>query len=263
MITSISNLAWNLDQTETVLPLLKQYGFQYIEIAPSKIVTDGAFTKSARRRIHEYRHVVEKNEMKITSIQSVLYGLGANLFGTNSEREAIQRRLIDVIEMASSIDCQHIVLGSPKNRMNFDQGLMPQIGEFFAEIEKIAAEHNVVIGLEGNSRKYGNTFLTNANQVVEFISQFGSKYLKCNYDLGNELMENQDIFEISKFYNSISQIQLSMPYLKPIEKSLDLERFLVFLDKENVDIRISIEMLCEDLEVLQNTLNYLGRIFGD
>jgi sugar phosphate isomerase/epimerase len=259
MITSISNLAWSVDETPKALKLLQKYNIKFIEIAPSKIFSHQVFSKSNQKKILNFRLMIEDEGFKITSMQSVLYGLEENLFGSDDEARIIVNRLKAAIELADMIDCRHIVFGSPRNRMNYSEIMLPKAISIFSEIEQVASSHAVVIGVEGNSRGYGNSFLTNASQVVDFVSLFDSKYLKCNFDSGNEIMERRDLTNILNLQKEVSQIQISMPHLLPIKLDICLEGFLDFCSKNGLAMRQSIEMLSDDLGVLEATLESMKK----
>jgi sugar phosphate isomerase/epimerase len=257
MITSVSNLAWKEVETKSVIPMLKKYDIQSVEFAPSKLDASNAFTKFGRDSVQNFKSMIEDEGLYISSMQSILYGMSENMFGSEGEVKAILERFKVAIELADSINCRHIVFGSPRNRTNYKDDMFPKAVDFFGTIEAIAATHNVVIGIEGNSKLYGNTFLTNASEVFNFVNLFQSAFLKCNFDFGNEVMEGRNGLDLFTLKEEVSQIQISLPDLTPVTLVYGLDLFLDFCFQQDINLRTSLEMLCEDLNVLESSLKSL------
>ena len=88
MKTSISNIAWDIEQDNSVYALMEKYGYQGLEIAPSRIIPDSPYDNL------EYitkwkKDLNRKRKLLISSMQSIWYGKSENIFSSDEERKEL------------------------------------------------------------------------------------------------------------------------------------------------------------------------------
>ena len=75
MKTAISNIAWNMDNDHLIYDLMKKYGYQGLEIAPSRIIPPPASPYDNLDYITEWKEALERERgFSIPSMQSIWYG---------------------------------------------------------------------------------------------------------------------------------------------------------------------------------------------
>ena len=86
MLKSISNIAWEQKDEEWVIDRLHEYGWNAIEVAPSRIWKD--FRMVPRQQRADYRKALEERGIKICSMHSLFWGVkDVNIFGSELEQK--------------------------------------------------------------------------------------------------------------------------------------------------------------------------------
>ena len=216
----ISALAWNIENKNNVYDFLSKKEIKFIEVVPFKISNLGLYD--------EYNNYIRlKKEwedfgLKAVSMQSLHFGLNdCSLFNSEPERKKLYDYTLKSIEVASILDIEHIVFGSPKLRivpecMSYDEANDIAL-EFFTKLNDEAIKYNVIIGIEPNSKHYGTNFLTNTKDTSEFVKKINLKNVKVNLDLSTIILENETILQSVDLVNSLNynfHCHISIPYLK-------------------------------------------------
>ena len=259
MKLSISNIAWTEAENLHVYDLIQKKNFVGLEIAPSKI-----FGENPYLQIEKAVQWKKNLPFEIPSMQSIWYGRTEKIFGTPSEREILLNYTNSAVKFAAAIDCKNLVFGCPKNRFLPDD-TDKKIGvEFFSKIAEFALKNNTVIGMEANPKIYNVNYINTTAEALDLISQVNSDGFKLNLDVGT-MIENEESAEILRGkVHLINHVHISEPYLKPIqERKLHLE-LAKLLKSEGYNNFISIEMATvEDLNILENAMDYVKGVFGD
>ena len=182
MKLSISNIGWTKENDLTVYEMMKNKGYEGLEIAPTRIFPE-----------HPYDRIEEANEWAkelkagngfvIPSMQSIWYGRSEKLFGTDEERAALADYTKKAIDFAESIGCRNLVFGCPRNRNMPDGADENTAVVFFREMGEYAAEHNTVIGMEANPPIYNTNYINDTKSALDLIEEVGSKGFKLNLDV--------------------------------------------------------------------------------
>ena len=73
MKLSISNIAWDASNDEKIYTMIKKYGFEGLEIAPTKIMGKNPYEKLEEAGIWK-KEIQKKYNFKISSMQSIWFG---------------------------------------------------------------------------------------------------------------------------------------------------------------------------------------------
>ena len=115
MKLSISNIAWDTSNDIKIYDLIKKYGFEGLEIAPTKIMGKDPYEKL--KEIKEWKEKIKKRyNLRISSMQSIWFGRTENLFDSKEEENILIDYTKKAIDFANVIECKNLVFGSPKNR---------------------------------------------------------------------------------------------------------------------------------------------------
>ena len=105
MKLAVSNIAWDLEEQDAVLALLREGGVRGIEIAPTKLWPDwvGAEPKSAG----QWRLAFAAEQFELPSMQAILFGKPElQIFASASIRESTLNHLSRVAELAAALGAQ-------------------------------------------------------------------------------------------------------------------------------------------------------------
>lgn len=259
---SISNIGWMEEQDEVVYSLMKKYGFEGLEIAPTRI-----FPEMPYDRLDLAADWVEKLRTRygftVPSMQSIWFRREEKLFGTEEERNILINYTKKAIDFAAAIHCGNLVFGCPRNRFVPD-GANLEIGiQFFKTLGDYAAEKGTVIGIEANPTIYGTNYINDTLSALKLIKEVNSGGFLLNLDVGTMIQNGNSADELKGKVRLINHIHISEPGLKVIEKRSLHQQIKDILAVENYQGFVSVEMKKnDDLQVIENTLCYVKEIFG-
>ena len=260
MKLSISNIAWNIENNETVYNLMQKYGFTGLEIAPTKIFPENPYNCLKEAAIWA-ENLKNKYDFCISSMQSIWYGKSQKIFASDEDKQILIDYTKRAIDFAFSIGCKNLVFGCPKNR-NIEKESDYQIAiEFFKQIGDYAYSKNTTIGMEANPAIYNTNFINDTKSALELIKNVNSKGFKLNLDIGTMIQNNENYKELTGYINLINHVHISEPYLIKIEKRELHKHIISVLKNENYDKFISIEMKeQENLQDIEDVLKYINEL---
>ncbi|MBQ8995509.1 MAG: sugar phosphate isomerase/epimerase [Oscillospiraceae bacterium] len=257
MRLSISNIAWSAEFDSIVYPKMMEYGFSGLEIAPTRIYPELPYDHT-----HEFKQYCQDlNEhlgLRISSMQSILNVRNENLFEVDGAG-----KLLDYLEKAFSFGesaggC-NLVFGCPKNRiMPVDKDLEDAYN-FFETASVMALEHNCVLALEANPPIYGTNFINTTSEAFDFARNIPG--LKVNLDFGTILDRGEDLSRMKDNLYLVNHVHISEPGLVPVQRRKEHEELASLLKDVDYDGYVSIEMKRTDLETIDNTMDYIRRVF--
>ena len=181
----VSELAW-LEKDESYMrSYLQSNGINNIESVPSR----------------NFNHV-----NSTYSIQSLLYGNSIQIF---KEQLTFKNIIKNLCEKFHKFNTEIFIFGSPKNR-NFNG---EDSHNLFKEIGDICSRYNIIFCIENNSRKYDCNWLNTARETIDFVKKLNHKNIGVNLDIGNMIMENENMQFSEDDVKYIKHIQISFPYL--------------------------------------------------
>lgn len=248
MKLAVSNIAWPIEKEAECLQIMKQHGFNYLEVAPTKYWPD--LTQVTPSQITERRQIIEQSGLSVCSAQALLFGRPElSIFGDDRVKNETVDYLKMVIDICSALGAQRLVFGSPKNRLKagrtFDQAKF-EAAEVFRTLGDYCVRKNVILCIEPNSKKYGCDFVTNVDEAIAVVDAVKSSGFGLHLDTGNMLMEGDDFTQcFLKSVDLVRHFHISAPYLKPIQNVNDDFDELVWLEIGGLQVVKTVEMLLE------------------
>ncbi len=254
-----SHIAWTAEEEEGAMLLLKQFGFQGLEIAPPRVA--GTEPYECPQKVADYaRRVHREYGLKVCSMQSIWFGKTGSLFG--AERAALLAYSKQAIRFAGAAEIPNLVFGCPKNR------IVPKgVGEdeaisFFRELAEEAENEHSCFSLEANPPLYGTNFMNTTNAALEMARRVNHAGCKVNLDVGT-MIENEESVEILRGrVREINHVHISEPNLVPIQKRKLHQGLGQLLREEGYAGYVSIEMKSVPRAVLEETLSYICEAFA-
>jgi len=216
MNLSVSHIAWNSNETEEALAILKKYGVQYLEVAPTMLFDEIKHVKD--QDITGLKGRYHKKGFSFVAMQSLLYrGPARSIFDTGEE--VLLEYLSRIVRTANLLGIDNLVFGSPNNRIikDYRANNASQALSFFKKLAHLAKENKVTICLEATPKEYGCDFITNTFDAIEFIKKIDHPNFKLNLDTGTIMMNNEDIEKlIQQAKDLIGHVHVSAPYVGEI-----------------------------------------------
>ena len=261
MNLSISNIAWDKVNNETVYEMMQQNGFSGLEIAPTIIFPMKPYEhlSEAKRWSDE---LMAKYDFQVSSMQSIWFGKHEKIFGSQEERKELLEYTKRAIDFASVIGCKNLVFGCPRNRA-IPQGADMHIAkDFFKELGDYAYERNTIIGMEANPPIYNTNFVNDTFSAIDLIDKVDSKGFLLNLDVGTMIENHESVEMLCGRVEYINHVHVSEPGLKPIEKRELHAQLVELLKKEKYNRFVSIEMgKVEELSTIEKVIKYVKTIF--
>lgn len=252
MRMSISNIAWDISEDEQIVPLLRQFGIDAIDIAPGKYFPDPKAVTSAD--IAKVRTWWADRRIEVVGMQALLFGTtGLNLFGSKEVQAAMLDHLDAVCRIGSGLSAPRLVFGSPKNRDRSalsDEAARRSAVPFFRRLGDIAGRYGVVVCLEPNPLRYGANFMTNSAETAVIVSEVAHPAVRMQLDTGALTINGEDPSRVIADYASlIGHVHASEPDLIPLgDGKTDHAKIATILMKRLPDQVVSIEMRAAENE---------------
>lgn len=257
MKVSISNIAWEKENDETMYKFLQKNGVEGLEIAPTRLFPDSPYdhineAKETRKRLYE------DYGLNISSMQSIWYGRNEKIFESEEQRNALLEYSKKAAEFANALGCNNMVFGCPRNRNIENERDIETAYVFFDKMGEIALEAGTIFALEANPPIYNTNFLNKTNEVCEFLQNICSAGIKINYDLGTVIENKEPVSDIKGMMEKINHIHVSEPYLAQIKYGEVHNKLVDYLFECSYSKYISIEMKnTNDIECVKNVVKQL------
>lgn len=268
MRLSISNIAWDPQDDESMAKLLQSLGVGNIDIAPGKYFKNFQATTTAD--ILKVKKWWKDRGIDIVGMQALLFGTeGLNLFSSTADK--MREHLQEVMRIAGELGATQLVFGSPKNRDRSglsDLETQQKADDFFSQLADYAKAKSVVLNLETNPVAYQCNFMTTMDETASVVLRINHPHLRLQLDTGAMLMNQESEALIAKYASTIGHIHLSEPQLKPLgslnsDHSKLADQFKVFA-KEKI---ATIEMVkptdtSEPLKQIEKSLRWALENYG-
>jgi len=256
MKLSASNIAWPFEQDGEMLALLKSLRFDGLEIAPTRLFPEAPYTHSDQAQSYAAK-LLEQYGLRVSSMQSILFGITQNLFGSKDDRAFLRDYLFQAIDFAKGLGCDNLVFGCPKNRIMGDKSQYGMAVEFFSGLGEYAVQQNTVLSIEAVPVIYGANFLNITAEACAFVRDVGHPGCMVNADTGTMVYNDEPFSVLERNADLIHHIHLSEPNLAPIHQR-EWHKRLRELPFEGY---LSLEMRnTERLEDVQDALAYLREV---
>ena len=269
MKRSISNIAWTAEEDAQMFPLLRALGFDALEIAPTRVISERPYERLAEIRSFKDRLLAE-HSLAISSMQSIWYGRPEKIFGTEEERRALLDYTKLAIDFAEAAGCPNLVFGCPRSRA-LPEGADPEkcihdiAVPFFRELASYAYDHHTVIAMEPNPPIYHTNFINTTEKALSLIGQVDHPGFLLNLDLGTMIENGEDVRVLAGKEHLIHHVHISEPGLVPIQKRPLHRQLSELLQACGYQGFISIEAGKADTgnpERLKPMMEYVNELFG-
>ncbi|RSV12305.1 sugar phosphate isomerase/epimerase [Sphingomonas sp. ABOLF] len=192
MQLSISNIAWELSQEESIAGLLRDAGLRQIDIAPGKYFTDPE--AATPQEVLSVRNLWQERGFTIRGMQSLLFGTsGLNLF---DDRDGVMfRRLAAICRLGGDLGVHALTFGSPRQRdrgSRTDAETAAIATDFFGRIGDVAASAGVLFCLEPNPPRYGCNYMTGTDETAGVVAALDHPAVKLQLDVGAIAINDED-----------------------------------------------------------------------
>lgn len=269
MRLSISNIAWDTSEDESIASLLKRYAVDAVDIAPGKYFSDIKHTSNME--ILEVRNWWQARGIEITGMQALLFGTtGLNIFGTEQSRKAMLDHLEHVCRIGRGLGAKWLVFGSPKNRDRADlsdKEAREIAVPFFQALGERAAAYGVVICLEPTPPHYSGNFMIDSAETADIVKCVGHNAIRMQCDTGAITLNHEDIQEITDTYAGlIGHIHASEPDLLTLGEGATQHAVIAPYFKQHFpDKTVCIEMLAkpagENYAAVEQALQFVRQYY--
>ncbi len=268
MNIAISNIAWDKQEDDLVLSVLKKYKVNGIELAPTKIWQDPI--KVSEKEIKKYRDYWNRNNIQIVAMQSLLFGHPElTIFQNKEDRKKTIDYLKEIIRIASMLGIKVLVFGSPKNRQTYGLSAktVQQIAcEFFIKLGDIAKKHDLFFCIEPNPKIYGTDFINNTNQAIDLVKLVNHPNFRLHLDSSTMIINHENYDNaIKKSISYIEHFHVSQPNLDVVvNNKTDHKIIAKSLKEAGYKKWVSIEMksgLGPNAENVEKALSFTTSIY--
>lgn len=261
MKLAASNIAWTDDMEPGILDHLRNLGFKGLEVAPTRWIPDRPYLPAGLVRARELAESYREGwGLHIPSLQSIWYGVTQSLFGTEDERQFLQRHTQRATDFAWQVGCSHLVFGSPRNRFLHDESMRGEGVRFFSACAEYARSRGVVIGVEANPTSYGTNYITATSEAIDLVRSVAHPNFRLNLDFGT-IIANRESWRLRPDeIELISHVHISEPDLAPIEKRPEHSLLLHQLLSAGYKGWFSVEMKKTDSKILRACLEYVSEL---
>jgi sugar phosphate isomerase/epimerase len=215
MKLAVSNLAWDLKDSDEVFKVLKSNDIKNIEFTFTKL---GNWNRISYRDVMEFKKRLDDNGIVAESAQSIFYNTGIDHVGDDA-----LKHFEKLIEYADILDTKVLVFGSSTMRKKVDNWEKKLISTF-QSLDSMLKGTTIDVVIEPNSKHYGGDYFFRINEIIQFIEQNKLTYIKTMIDTHNSILEGCDPrTELIFWFDLIKHIHVSENSLKPINSIQSME----------------------------------------
>ena len=241
MNLSVSNLAWDHKDLDVTLKILEKYDIKNIEGVLSKI---NKWDEINNNELSDIKNVLESFNIKMSSIQSIFYGVDINSL---NDKNKFIHHINKLVEFSKVLGYNVLVFGSPNLRNHFENEIVVDV---LKNVDDILIKNEITMCIEPNSKIYNGEYFHTITEISEFLSSNKFINIKTMIDTHNLILEGEDPIEmIELYFDQIHHIHVSENKLLPISNSEFHKKFSEKLKLINYKGIITYELLaCDNLE---------------
>lgn len=271
MKLAISNIAWTAERDRDMYAKLQQYGFDGLEIAPTRIFPQQPYEH--KEEAADFAEQLKKNYgLSIPSMQSIWFGQTDNIFAGEEARQRLLDYTKQAILFAEAIQCNNLVFGCPRNR-NIPEtqtkaeylAYYETAVNFFSELAVFSQQHNTVLAMEANPPIYNTNFINGTNDALDIVRTVNHPGFAINLDIGTMIHNEEDVksIDLEHMLPYVNHIHISEPGLKPIERRKLHQEVRDVLQDFDYQKYVSIEMgKQDDASMVDGCIQYILQLFG-
>jgi sugar phosphate isomerase/epimerase len=241
--------------------ILKLFGIKNAQIAPTTLIEKW-------ENLHNINfNDFTNNNINIYSFQSITFGLNTlNIFDTTSDE--LLNHLKNVIDIGIKNNIKIFVFGCPRNRKILDFNISNDeiFCNFFRELGNYIGNNELKICIEPNSKKYGCNYINKIEEAGKLVEQINHPNIKMMVDIGNAIMENDDLSQIYNYKNFIYNIDVAQENMLDFTNTKQQHKdFIKILGETNYNRNINLEMIINneinELDILNKSLYNFIELF--
>ena len=191
-----------------------------------------------------------------------------NIF--SDTQELLLEHIKKIIDIGYKNNIRIIVFGCPKNRkinINIDNNNI--FINFFKRIGEYCIDKNIIICIEPNSKYYNCNYLNLIKEVGDIVKSINHNNIKMMVDIGNVIMENDNIYDIFEYKDIIYNIDISEDkmnnFINPNKihyKFNELIKLMNYNKNINLEMLIKEDNCMNELNILNKSLENFINIYG-
>jgi sugar phosphate isomerase/epimerase len=267
---AISNIAWDAEEDQPVFELMREAGFDGVEIAPTK-VWDRPL-EANEEEVSRYRRFWNERGIEVVALQALLFGRpGLQLFGSHETRTRTLAYLRGMMRLAEWLGARVLVFGAPKNRQvgERDPAEAREIAvDFFRRAGADARSHGVVLAIEPNPAAYACDFVTTSREGKELVEEVGDEGFGLHLDAAAMTLAGEDLTTaLGACGGTIAHFHASEPNLGLVGSGpVDHETMASGLRRTGYSGWVSVEMRPPEGEetksAVRRVLSFVRRVYG-
>ena len=254
MNLAMSSIAWEPPDDDAVARILREHGFQGVELAPTKIFPRPDAATDAE--VAACREAWSRRGLRVVALQALLFGHPElTVFG--DARPRTLEYLTGVAGLGARLGAGALVFGSPRNRA---RGSLPEADawraavEFFRSLGAAAVEAGTCVCIEPNPPRYGADFVTTSEEALRLVEEVRSPGFGLHLDAACALLAGEDFpARLRKSAHVLRHVHLSEPDLAPVRPggTLDLPSIGAALRDIGYSGWVSVEMKPAGLDAVR------------
>jgi len=263
-----SNIAWRAAEDAEVVVLLKRYGFEGIEIAPTRIWQDPL--RATPSQVREVRATWTDQGLPIVAMQSLLFGHPElTLFESKEIRQKTREYLARMIDLGAGLGARVLVFGSPKNRQRAGLPVHEALAiaaDFFRDLGNRAHAAGVALCVEPNPALYACDFVTTSREGLALVDAVQSPGFGLHLDAAGMTLAGETPDALEAVAGSLEHFHASEKNLDPVGSgTVDHAGFSAALQKIHYNHWVSIEMRPgegSNLPRIEQALRHVQSLYG-
>jgi sugar phosphate isomerase/epimerase len=271
MKLAASNIAWAREHDGVVGDLLREVGFEGVEIAPTAVWPKPL--EVSDEELRRYRATWEERGLRIVAMQALLFGrMDLTLFGDAAKRRETFDYLAGMIRLGGKLGAGALVFGSPKNRLvgalspaQIDDIALP----FFHGLGQLAVEHGTALCIEPNPTVYGCDWVTTSQQGRELVRKVNSPGFCLHLDAGGMTLSQEPVdATLEETMKTARHFHVSEAQLAPIGTgTVAHDQFAAALRRAGYARWVSVEMRTpsgpEPVQQLRDALRFAWQAYSE
>lgn len=272
---AISNIAWQSSESTQVYDLMKEYGFEGLEIAPTKLFPKPLDVHPAELASYKQKEF-DSRGIKVVAMQSLLYGRpDLTIFDSPEKRQETLDYLSNLFRFGSQLGVEVAVFGSPANRRIPDSLSYVNAStiayDFFYRLAEQAKQYNIFVCIEPNPEFYGTNFVTDSYQAIELVKAVNHPRFRFHLDTGALFInsENPDnVLDAGRAYLRhchISEKALAVIAQESKEKHCAVTNALHqhhYSHWISIEMRAASDIKASNVQNIASALQYVKEVYG-
>ena len=200
---------------------LRDFGFQGLEVAPSKIWERTEAVK--HWQVQDYRRKVERCGLEVVGLHSLFFDQpGLNVFGLPETKRYMLDFLTQLSTICADLGGRTLVFGSPSARRRGDLSLEAAdkiFVDFFHELTDLIADHGTVFVIEALGPSESD-YINTVSHTLQLLNETSRPQL-CGHLDAKSLCESGELDSrtISQASPTLAHVHVNEPGLGILERS--------------------------------------------